>query len=1238
MKNSIKRTVSSIIVFAVLLSVTAMCFSFPANAASVLKNTRSLLGEYISELYLKGPSVSSSVRENLISKGLANDGLLEKRAEFDLRLCSSDEYNGYFFTDKEQFLSSVFGENGTVFLDGIYIWYPSVSAAKRASAGPTQNDPLIKYNISNALNFAIDVYGMCGDDDGAFSDEFNDSRKDLASYAIDCIYRIIKALEDQIGEGTSKPTYYRKDYSETFCTQESGLYPYLDERFRKNTPVMTGYLDSSSFTKKTFSYDVLNASIDTAARLTAFETAYSNLRAQKDGKTLYYDFLTSFDRARHAYNDLCSIVLSGENANPDIAEKAVAYMKLKSLGDIFAKYILPYSDDYSTDLNAMSINYTTIKTLIFFVDDNPYFLNFISLAAMQDLAENFTQSVSRLSPMSDRILSSADVNAEKDTVSKLTDFVSKYEGVSGDTAAQLYERASAAAERLKNVAGPEVRITVPSQNYYSANAAKITTDPFTFTLIPSKSLYAGLIDETRAYACALAAEVAKTVPVLRSETEREILPIEEFINSYSFIFGTSVPPVCPATGKAYAVSFTPSSKAILKKILASAWKVDNVDDARIFSADKIFNAAEEYCDYKKGNSYAFLTSSSTADLYGYSDFLSDTENMLDVLKKSVRMTERDMAVYAFEVQYEARNTADIFRLTPDTSSGLYITDVSATVPDGIDPANRANYKSGAFTTMILCCNDAITAINENASSAKSFVAAERFYHAVSELLNGQGRECFNSFVSGTETQAKQYYGSSDIAYEMFRSILDGKGSALKNRIVLDSNGMVASPEPGYKYFAFTVSAASADETRASNSYSFDGDRITANLITPLEVIVANRATYTGNYSRDFAEKTNADFDRAQLLVASVDRQTKTVGYEITVPEAEELLETLSQVNFTLSRYTLSYIASYKATALDALADKAKSKTIDQTDATPYYKLLCELFRQAYSDALNVSYDKTVPTADIDYAAENLSKLLAAIEEYEKPGRDNLVTVKNLDQKISEAQALYDRYDLSEPNMFVTDLGTAVADAKAIYAAKLSTFTAEDLKYEIKKLDAAILQAKNSLIIDDLMKKEIDKIAASVKSSSAYTAESWDRYSRALGTAELAAAKDTEKVSVCVAQLNALKEAAAQLTEFVEETQPEIEQEDKPEETQPEQQETADDASDAFLKQANDIYAKSVSELAEYTLSSKANAEKIAAWTAALSHLKEDLDAGKAQQILLSDIIAVQLAKDIQIANPETNDN
>ena len=75
---------------------------------------------------------------------------------------------------------------------------------------------------------------------------------------------------------------------------------------------MTGYLDSASFTKKTFSYDDLKKSIDIAARLSAFESVYDSYRAQKDGKTLYYDFLISFDRARQAYNDLCSIVLSGE--------------------------------------------------------------------------------------------------------------------------------------------------------------------------------------------------------------------------------------------------------------------------------------------------------------------------------------------------------------------------------------------------------------------------------------------------------------------------------------------------------------------------------------------------------------------------------------------------------------------------------------------------------------------------------------------------------------------------------------------------------------------------------------------------------------------------------------------------------------------------------------------------------------------------------------------------------------
>ena len=312
---------------------------------------------------------------------------------------------------------------------------------------------------------------------------------------------------------------------------------------------------------------------------------------------------------------------------------------------------------------------------------------------------------------------------------------------------------------------------------------------------------------------------------------------------------------------------------------------------------------------------------------------------------------------------------------------------------------------------------------------------------------------------------------------------------------------------------------------------------------------------------------------------------------------------------------MANIASYKATALDALIDKARSRTIDQSDTTPYYRYICDLFAKAYTNAFNVSRISTVPTADIDEAASNLSKLLALIDDYEKHVSDNLITVKDFDQKISEAQALLDRYDISEPNMFITDLEKAVADAKAEYAARLTTFTAEDLKLEIKKLDNAILQAKNSLIIDELMKKEIAKITASVKSSSNYTAQSWDEYSRALGTAELAAARDTEKVSVCSACLEDLKNAAAKLEIAAEEPTAEEQTE---EETQPEpvnEPEQTESVEDAFLKQANEIYTKSVSELADYTLSANANAEKTAAWGAALSRLKADIDAKKSQQEL-----------------------
>lgn len=1243
MKISVKRITSFILVFAVLFSLSAMFVSFPASAAG-LKSTRELLGEYITELYLKGPSVSPSVRENLIAKGFGADDLFEKRAEFDLRLCSSDEYSGYFFTDKEEFLSSVFGENGTVFLEGTYVWYPSVSAAKKANAGPTMNDPLIRYNISNALNFAIDVYGMCDDDDDHyFSDKFNESRKNLASYAIDCLYRIITALENQIGEGTSKPTYYRNDFAETFCTEESGLYPYLDERFRKNTPVMTGYLDTSSFRKKTFSYATLKESIDIAARLSAFESAYSNYRAQKDGKTLYYDFLVYFDRARQAYNDLCSIVLSGENIAPDIKEKAAAYMKLRSLGDIFAKFILPYSDDYSTDLSAMSINYTTIKTLIYFVDYNPYYLSFISLSAMNDLAENFSQSVAKLSPVSERILTSQDVSGNNSTVAELTEYISKFEGINGEKESVIYGRAADAVKRLGSISVPEARITVASQTFYNSNGEKIVSDPFTFTFIPSKSLYFGLTNEARMLCCILDGLVEKSVPKLRSASEKEVSPIEYFINAYSFIFGSSVPPACPVTGGYYAVSYSPSAKAVLKKLLSDTWGTDIADDSRIFAADTVFNAAEEYCAYKKGLSVSYLTSDATADLYRFSDYLSNTENVLDTLEQAVMMTEHDMTVFGFETRYLIRNAAEIWKFAKD-ASGLYITVYPSSQPDGTDPSNHSNYKAGAYSKAAADCNDVLSALTDGSSSAKIFVAAKRFENSVKSLLSEYGKDRYADFTFDLTNQGKQYYGSSNITYDLFGTMTEGKGIVLKNHIVLGSDGKISPSEVGYKFFAFTVSAASKDEEKTANLYSFDGDRIITNLVSPLEVILKTRTAYTGSYSRDYAEETENALDKAQLLVSSVDRQAKTVGYEITVPEAEELLAYLSQVNFTKTNYSLATIASYKASALDALIDRAKAKTVNQSDTTPYYNYLFNLFKKAYSDALNVSYDKTVPKWEIDETANNLSKLLAAIEDYERSERENLVTVKDFEQKISEAQDLLNRYDISEPNIFIADLETALSAARAEHAAHLSTFTAEDLQYEIKKLDSSILQARNSLIIDDLMKKEITKITAQVKSSESYTSDSWDTYSRALSAAELAAARDTEKVSSCIACLNALKEAAEKLEDYVpEEESAEDEQNEQTGNTENEpvnepvsEQPSAE--SDEFFRQANDTYVKSVAELAEYTISPNANAEKIAVWTAAITRLKQDIDAQKTQQELIADIIAVQLAKNLQIENPETNDN
>ena len=1243
MKNLIKRNVSFIIVFAIVLSAAAMCFSVPGSAASALKEKQKLLAEYITELYLKGPTVSSSVRENLIDKGLGTDDLFGKRAEYDLRLCSSDEYNGYYFTDKEKFLQA-FGESGLVFLDDIYVWYPSVSAAKKAGTGISQNNSLIKYNISNALNFAIDVYGYCSEDKSElFSDRFNSSRKDLATFAIDCIYKIIVALEKQIGDGTDKPTYYRNDFSETFCSPESGLYPYFDVRFKKNTPVMTGYLDTSAYKEKTHDYATLKESIDISAAITAFETAYSNLHSKKNEGVLYYDFLESFDNVRHCYDNLCTYVLRSEVPNPDIAEKAKIYLKLKSLGEIFSKYILPYADAYSSDLSAMSINYTTIKTLIYFVGDNPYFLHSIKLEAMNDLADNFSQSISRLAPVEEYALTAEVVSDNKIDAAKLKSYIDKFKGVVGDDNASLYERADNTIEKLSNISSSVVSISVPVTYFYGSNGEKTAGDSFIFNIVPSLPLYTGLINEAKMYCLKISEQIDSSIPEVLNPEKKEILPIKDLLNGYSFIFGSCIPVIGPESDIPREVDFSYSASAILRKLLGSTWGTDSPDEGRIFDLDTLFNAAAEFYAYKNGTSSGYLNSEKTLSVAEFKDYLSDSNTLYEILKKAIPLIEKDASVYSLSVNYKVQNVAEYWKLSKDPSTGIYSIVSDATAADGINHINPYNYKTGALTNMTREANNTFITLNNGSTPAKVFIADEKFTNTVRDLLSSYGSEMLDSFEEAVSAQSFSYYGKDSMAYEIFRTMLLSKGISIDRYITLDTNGRVPENEPVYKYFAFTVSAVSGDSERAVNDYSFEDNRLMENLITPLDVIIRNRVDYIGNYDDVFAERITGFMNTAQMLVASVNADSREVGYEITVQDAEELHSALGEVNFTLANHTLAYIASHKASTLDALIDRAKAKTIDQSDTTPYYMLLWDRFQRAYDKTLSVNFNKTIPVTDIDEIAETLSKLFSAIEEYEKAVQGNMITLKDLETRISEAELLFARYDIETPNTYFSDLKKAIEDAKTEYSERLSTFTAEDLRYEVKKLETAMTQARNSVIVDELMKNEIAKLTVSVKSYSDYTQESWDAYSAALQRANLAAANGTEKVSVCNERMEALRAAVSGLMANVEEPEdekpeePENEQNPEPAEPEPDNSDTEPDNKE-FFDQANAFYEKSVKELAEYTLSSNANKEKIEAWSVALSGLKAAIDEGKDQETVVSSIISLQLTKEMKIENPETIDD
>ena len=178
----------------------------------------------------------------------------------------------------------------------------------------------------------------------------------------------------------------------------------------------------------------------------------------------------------------------------------------------------------------------------------------------------------------------------------------------------------------------------------------------------------------------------------------------------------------------------------------------------------------------------------------------------------------------------------------------------------------------------------------------------------------------------------------------------------------------------------------------------------------------------------------------------------------------------------------------------------------------------------------------------------------------------------------------------------------------------------------------------------VLKTEIAKITATVKGASEYTTDTWEAYAAAVSKANLAASSTVEKVSVCNSLLEDLKTAVTllkpvneQTEEQPNDTQQQPEQPSVEEPTEPEKPEESTDSIE-FFRQATEIYVASVTELAEYSISAKANAEKIALWTVALDNLKIAIDEKKDETVVVSCIVAIQLAKDTQIDNPETNDN
>lgn len=798
-----RRLISAILSIAMIMSLFTVVFANPVGAAAETTNTyekdREALKQAIRELYSKGPAINKAIpTSHFVPYGIITDAdwnttdttapdrhyvIVRARENLDAAL-GADSLTKYFVKDTKSFLE-YFGTSDKVILADKVVWYASAQA-------PNTAEQQIIANIEAVIKYASAVYYFAQDENNETVDpSFNAGKNALVVETTKLVNDVLAALKAQIGKDADKPSAYAEDFMgydyKGFLNASYkyhpalGINPYYNIAAEYDSTVVNpwaAYYDTSIYNtvfpmRATYFYtfDEIRANPEWSKLLLAFEFELRKLHTTTGEGILYVDY-KNINKAdfNGKFDALCKAILGSAlltGQKYDMTKEIKAYLKLKSVLDIYSKYIKDlYNNIYTSPNSELLANALMASRFVEFVDDVDYKLIALKYADIEGLANKILAGIEATKPVDYQVLGQTDINAGIKAVKDAKALVAGWPETEDNKGVRdaLITAAADLEKMLPVTSSGKVTINVAAKTTSMLDLydVEVWNDKFSVTFTPNYFAYIK-------YKAILDAAIANFTNkifglTLVTENTSSKAKLLETLNKYGYLVGV-VGGVIDADGNSAVVTpltkeytwllfdISTSGKAALDALATTADVEDlfavllagSGSDAGLGTIGKVTSIYEKVVGYVYANGqnydaaienvYYFASEFNRAMGYYFNQtgFASDIDGIFtdwetgtvtvkngydvaaDAVLSALAFLTKDLTVYMHTVKYNLDKIANFFNLTNlNDETALYdilpaykdlAYHAGGSVADGKTHMLEANYPKDYLNKFVTAANN-----------------------------------------------------------------------------------------------------------------------------------------------------------------------------------------------------------------------------------------------------------------------------------------------------------------------------------------------------------------------------------------------------------------------------------------------------------------------------------------------------------------------------------------------------